>query len=149
MTALTLTRISQSAFATYGQLSDAEQRQYAVTLELPWENNQHDVSCIPAGSYHAVRRLSHLHGGTGVHDYDVFELMDVPSRGAIELHIGNLPHDSKGCILLGSNFGTVNGQHGITGSQAAFARFMDEMRGVDAFTLTVTDPTPPLVDVSS
>jgi hypothetical protein len=142
MTALLLSRISQSPFATYGLLTDAEHKQYAVTLELPWEHNQHDVSCIPAGTYHAVRRLSHLRGGTGHHDYDVFELVDVPDRGAIELHIGNRIRDSRGCILLGSTFGTIDGEHGILESVAAFKEFMRQMAGVDTFVLEVRDPQP-------
>ena len=134
MTAIALHRLEQTAFATFGQLVDEEQNVVCVTLELPWHENEHDVSCIPAGMYTAHRRHSPKHG------YDLFELANVPNRANIELHIGNLPHDSLGCILLGSNLGIVNGQHGITGSAAAFRRFMDRMQGVDTFTLTITDP---------
>lgn len=128
-----LTRIEQNEFATYGQLTDDENRSLGVTLELPWRDNAHDVSCIPVGQYLAHRRYSPKHG------YDVFELQSVPGRGNVEIHIGNLPRDSEGCILLGSNFGPINGEHGVTGSTAAFARFMSAMRGVDSFTLVVID----------
>jgi hypothetical protein len=136
MTQLILQRIDQNTFATYGNLTDAENKQLCVTLERPWLDNQHEESCIPVGSY-TFTRFHSPHWG-----YDVFKSEDVPGRGAIELHIGNLPHDSEGCILLGSNFGTVNGQHGITGSAAAFARFMSAMHGVDSFTLDVLAPVP-------
>lgn len=131
---LRLARIELSAYATYGMLLDEENRQHGVTLELPWKDNAPDVSCIPAGTYTAERYFSPHHG------YDVFRLTDVPNRSDVEMHIGNLAKDSLGCILLGSNFGLVGDQHGITGSQAAFAKFMNTMGGVDSFTLTVTDP---------
>jgi hypothetical protein len=134
MTTLHLYRIEQNDFATYGQLLDGENRQLAVTLELPDRENVHDESCILAGEYTARRFHSPKRG------YDVFMLDDVPGRAAIELHIGNLPHDTDGCILLGSNYTPVNGQPGIGGSQRAFARFMDTMRGIDVFTLAIIDP---------
>lgn len=142
MSDLTLQRVEQNDFATYGRIVDAENKQVCLTLERPWVDvngdgiSDRNVSCIPAGSYPARRYRSPKRG------YDVFMLSGVPGRGDIELHIGNLPHDSEGCILLGSNFGTVNGQHGITGSAAAFARFMSSMTGIDTFTLHVLDPQP-------
>lgn len=135
---LTLERIARTGFATYGQIIDTEQKQWCVTLELPWQENAPNESCVPSGAYTAIRFPSPGHG------YDVFELRDVPERSAIEMHIGNLPHDTKGCILLGSNYGTVNGQPGITGSAAAFARFMDALRGVESFTLVILNPQPEL-----
>ena len=132
----TLPRLSQTDFATYGQLVDEEQNIVCVTLELPWLNNHEDTSCIPAGTYVAHRRAAN----ETRHGYDVFELTSVPGRKNVQLHIGNLPHDSLGCILLGSDLGTVNGQPGITGSAAAFRRFMSSMDGINTFTLTITDP---------
>lgn len=136
MNTLTLRRLEMTPFATFGQLSNEEDRFVAATLERPWLDNLHDESCIPAGTYEARRYHSPKRG------YDVFMLASVPDREDIELHIGNTAADSHGCILLGSNFGVVNGQRGITGSAAAFARFMDGLRGVDAFTLVVSDPAP-------
>ena len=134
MIAFTLPRLEQTAFATFGQLVDEERNVICLTLEPAWRENEHDVSCIPAGAYVARRFHSPKRG------YDVFMLENVPNREAIELHVGNTSADTEGCILLGSNLGTVNGQPGITGSAAAFRRFMDRMQGVDTFTLTITDP---------
>lgn len=136
MTTIALQRLARTDYATYGQLIDAEQKVLAVTLELPWRNNQRMISCIPAGTYVAHRFPSPKRG------YDVFKLDGVPDRDDIEIHIGNLPHDTDGCILVGSNLGVVNGQHGVTGSAAAFARFMDGLKGVDTFSLVVSDPSP-------
>jgi hypothetical protein len=130
---LAVHRVKQNAFATYGKLLSSRSAQEAVTLELPWRNNAHDVSCIPVtidaqgnrvrAPYTAERYLSPDHG------YVVFRLTDVPDRGYIELHAGCLPSDSRGCILLGSGFGFVqysDGRKGdgITASKAAFGKFM-------------------------
>lgn len=136
MIALTLTRIEQNDLATFGRIEDTDHQQWCVTLERPWLDNAHDVSCVPAGTYTAHRYASPKRG------YDVFMLSGVPNRGDIELHIGNTVADSEGCILLGTMYGVVNGQHGITGSGDAFRAFMRRLQGVDAFTLTIVDPQP-------
>jgi hypothetical protein len=135
-TKLRLERLSHTDFATYGQIVDDENQVLCLTLEKPWLENAHNVSCIPPGTYAAFRRSSPKRG------YDVFELAHVPGRSNIELHIGNLPRDSEGCILLGSNFGTVDGQRGITGSTVAFARFMTRLKHVQGFELEVVAPAP-------
>lgn len=126
--------MEQNDYATYGELRDDEGSVVCVTLELPWAENRHNASCIPAGSYTAKRRYSPKH------KCDVFEVEGVPDRSCIELHIGNLPHDSLGCVLLGTTRAIVNGQAGIVQSRVAFDRFMRMMAGIESFPLTVTDP---------
>jgi hypothetical protein len=124
---LTLRRLSDTGRATFGILSDAENKQLAVTLELPWKLNAHNVSCVPAGTYDVHRRWSPKH------KCEVFELAGVPDRGNIELHVGNVPADSLGCILLGTSFG----EGSIRDSRRAFDRFMALMKDVNGFTLTI------------
>ncbi len=136
MKRLTLVRLDANDYATYGQLLDGENKRLAVTLELPWRGNQHGISCIPPGEYVAHRRMSPKR------HYELFELADVPDRSNIEIHIGNLPSDTEGCILLGTSFGMFGTKHGIQASGEAFRVFMEAMRGVDAFTLAVHNPTP-------
>lgn len=136
MRTLSLRRIEATDLAMFGTLADEENKSFGVTLEPPWRDNERDVSCIPAGTYTAVR----FPAGEGKRPYDVFKLIGVPDRDDTEIHIGNTIADTEGCVLLGSNYGVVNGQHGITGSQAAFRRFMDALRGIDSFPLTVIDP---------
>ena len=74
-------------------------------LELPWKDNQHDISCIPEGVYSVVKYDSPKKGR-------VFLFNDVPDRGAIEMHIGNFAYggkvDTKGCLLPGTGFDDVN-----------------------------------------
>jgi hypothetical protein len=133
---LTLQRIPyQPGHATFGELYSEQGRRECVTLELPWKDNARNVSCIPAGEYTAERYFSPHHGCT------VFKLIDVPDRDDVELHIGNTVNDSKGCILLGLDFGTVKDQAGITGSKAAFLSFMAD-HPEQRFSLTVIDPLP-------
>ena len=85
------------------------------TLELPWRANKRNVSCIPEGTYKVVRRFSqkykhHLH------------ITGVEGRSLILIHWGNYAGsinpktgtpDIRGCILVGSRYGDINGD-GIT-----------------------------------
>lgn len=142
---LTLPRLEDSGFATYGHLINAEQKEICKTLELPWLGNRHNVSCVPAGLYVAEREYSTAHHRA------LFWLRDVPDRDDVEVHIGCLPRDTKGCILLGSAFGFVDyddgkpgaSGHGITGSRIAFEKFMLSMTGINRFELDIlTSPSP-------
>lgn len=68
------------------------------TLEPPDLGNKPDVSCIPAGEYEAYIRKKK----TSKWDYDVIQLKNVPGRSAIQIHAGNYPKNTSGCILVGS-----------------------------------------------
>jgi len=111
------------------------------TLELPWRNNQHDISRIPAGTYpvHWVSTPKHPHG--------VYMLQDVPNRGAIELHAGNVAGDrslgyhthSLGCFLLGMRRGQLLGQRAVLDSHRALRIFEQHLQR-EAFILHIHDP---------
>jgi len=133
---LSLIRIEQNDYATFGLLQDAEHKKICVTLEPPWKNNQHKISCIPAGTYTAKRRNSVKHHGI------VFGIEGVPDRSDIEIHIGNFPHDTEGCVLLGEKYGTLDEEKCVLESGTAFKRFMAAMEGVDEFMLDVMNPFP-------
>lgn len=64
-------------------------------LEPPWKDNKPDISCIPPGRYRITLCLSPSRG------YVVPLLHAVPGRSEIEIHIGNWPQDTKGCLLPG------------------------------------------------
>lgn len=131
-----LRRIDHTDLATFGHLEDAEHRVLCCTLEEPWKDNARSISCIPPGEYAAHRKLSPKRG------IELFELDEVPGRSNIEIHVGNTTADTEGCILLGTKFGTVNGQAGIVESRVAFKQWMDALRGVNHITLTVLAPPP-------
>ncbi len=134
MTSFTLHRVTQTDQVTLGRIEDDERRQVCVTLELPWRDNAHNLSCVPPGQYVAYRRWSPKR------DCEVFQLKDVPGRDNIELHVGNFPGDTDGCILLGSNYGRGDASAMITGSRSAFNAFMALVAGENQFTLTILNP---------
>ena len=103
---------------------------FAVTVERPWLDNQKSVSCIPAGQYACQRVQSPKFG-------DTFEVQNVPNRTAILFHKGNITDDTHGCILVGEQFGTVNGVPGVLASAQGFAEFMRRLAGEPSFWVLV------------
>lgn len=85
------------------------------TLEKPWKNNRQNISSIPAGTYNGILRYDH-------NDHWRIELVDVPDRTNIQIHIGNVVDNSKGCILVGTSLN--NDLCSITGgtSTPAYAK---------------------------
>lgn len=71
------------------------------TLELPYLDNANNVSSIPVGTYHYVKRQTEH----SKYNYEHLHLKDVPNRDYILLHIGNYPIDTNGCILVGNAIG--------------------------------------------
>lgn len=78
----------------------------ACSLELPWLNNQRNVSCVPEGEYWAIKEISPTRG-------KIFRLLYVHGRSGILFHKGNFVagyvKDSEGCILPGTYFEDING----------------------------------------
>ena len=64
------------------------------TLELPWLDNQRNISCIPPGVYQYRYKRSNRNG-------DVLELDTVIGRTYIQIHAGNFTNQIEGCILVG------------------------------------------------
>lgn len=62
------------------------------TIELPWRNNQHQISCIPEGRYELMKRWSDHFGWH-------LQVMEVKNRDLILLHPANdALKELKGCI---------------------------------------------------
>jgi RHS repeat-associated protein len=79
-----------------GRLSVEGTNISGYTLELPWRNNQTDISAIPLGEYPAMLDdigRSYLH----------LRFMNVESRSDIEMHGGQISENTQGCILVGRN----------------------------------------------
>jgi hypothetical protein len=64
------------------------------TLELPWKWNEQNVSAIPAGSYSGHLRYDK-------DDHWRIQLNDVQGRSGVQIHIGNVPREIQGCVLVG------------------------------------------------
>lgn len=106
---------------------------FCLTLELPWKQNQVNVSCIPSGIYHCKRTDSPRFGET-------FEVTDVFKRTHILFHKGNLDDHTKGCILLGEQFGLLRGEPAILSSRNAFTEFMYKLKNENEFILDLRSP---------
>lgn len=94
---LTIARKYKSNDCTSGYLA-VNGNQIAYTLERPWKDNAPLISAIPDGKYAGTLRYDHP-------DKWRIELRDVPGRGNIQIHAGNTPADSQGCILIGLALG--------------------------------------------
>lgn len=107
-----------------------------VTLELPWKNNERDVSCIPLGAYKAKRVFDvSLRSGWRIPiTFDV----NVPGRSGILFHPGNKTQDTLGCILVGKNFA----KDSIENSVRAFSEFCKELSQCIELDLFVSQCSP-------
>lgn len=144
MMELTLIRMMEGTDYTLGRIEDAEKRQVCVTAERAWVDKNGDgigdrnESRIPPGTY-TLRR--DLHNKTSPKAYECWEVCDVPGRSEIHIHIGNSAQkDSRGCPLVGSDFGP-NGT--VIGSKVAFEKLMRLTEGHESLTLHVRDVEQP------
>lgn len=72
------------------------------TLELPYLNNQKNISCIPMGEYTMRKRWSWKFKKM------LYEIEGVSNRSAILIHSGNYYTDIRGCVLVGDSFQDIN-----------------------------------------
>lgn len=101
-----------------------------LTLERLWMENKRDISCIPKGRYVCKRYKSNKYGET-------FKINKVTGRTGIIFHSGNVTDNTKGCILLGSTHGNLNGKQAILSSKRAMRVFMANLVGQDYFELDI------------
>lgn len=113
-----------------------------LTGELPWKHNEPFISCIPHGLYEAIKVVSPRRG------IELFQLVDVPDRSTIQLHILNAPSrpideqghtESLGCIGPGGSYGMIAGYNAVLGSRKAFAHFMKMCENTDTILLRITN----------
>lgn len=72
----------------------AENNYVCDTLELPWKNNEKNISCIEEGTYY-------IESYSSPHFEEAIAVKDVPNREAILIHSANQVHELKGCIAPG------------------------------------------------
>lgn len=85
-------------------------------LELPYRNNMSQISSIPTGDYEGFVRSD---GALGWR----IELRGTGDRSHIQLHVGNRPSNSVGCILPGTGESS-DATCTIDGSQVAMSKLM-------------------------
>lgn len=129
MKTLTLKRISSFADGTFGVLLD-NHNPFAITLEPKWGMGNGEDICIMNGLYTCKRIISPKFGET-------FEVTKVKNRTHILFHKGNIDNDTKGCILIGEQFETLNNKTAILSSKKGFDEFMSKLKGIDEFKLDI------------
>ena len=123
-------RVEKSEAGVFGVLI-VDGEVFCATLEPQDLDNRVGVSCIPAGTYTCMPIDSPHFGKT-------FEIMDVPDRTSILFHGGNLASDTKGCVLLGRQYGLLGGDRGILSSRPALREFL-QRAGRDKFEIEIKE----------
>lgn len=124
-----LTRTLYDPKAIFGMLFDDEGNQLCLTLELPWNDNDPDTSCIPKGEYQFIRHDSPKFPHT-------WQIVGVPDRDGILIHNGNTEDDTHGCIIVGDSMGKIDGLPAVLNS----VKTLDMLRGIipDSGTITIS-----------
>lgn len=102
-----------------GQLSVNGTR-VCYTLELPWLWNEKGVSCVPNGRYSEFLRYDKTDGWR-------IQLIGVPGRSGVQIHVGAYPKHTKGCVLVG----TSSGANQVLGSGSAYRKLKRAFYGSD------------------
>ena len=90
------------------------------TLELPWNENKRNISCIPTGEYKVTIRESEKYG---LH----YQVENVMMRDYILIHPANYYKQLRGCIAVGKTFYDINkdGHKDITYSRKTMSKMLD------------------------
>jgi hypothetical protein len=134
MMKVVLARLKDDGVQTLGNLSVYEGTDLiwtCKTVELPWRNNNRNVSCIPTGVYKCDWSYSPKF------KTNVFEVTGVPERSGIRIHVANYVRQLHGCIALGYCYKDIDndGQMDIAMSRICLEAFQEIM--YEQFTLTI------------
>lgn len=133
-----LLRVALRNDGTFGVLLDKGEdpmsvgEPFAVTCEEVWQNNQPQVSCIPAGVWLCKRVQSPKFGNT-------FEVTEVPGRSHILFHKGNNTNDTLGCILVAESYERIGGVLSVAQSGKGYDEFMIRLADTDKFMLSIRE----------
>lgn len=105
-----LIRVNGTDKQTLGAVITGNSKEIFVcrSLELPWKNNEDNLSCIPAGEYICKWSKSpHLSEIKG-EDVYTYEILNVPHRAGIRIHSANYYTQILGCVALGDAHKDIN-----------------------------------------
>ena len=126
---LTLVRKVPTEFSTPGELS-IEDKFECFTLEPP--TREQKPRAIPVGTYTVIIAYSPKHGK------NLPILQDVPGDEGIEIHVGNYPEDTQGCILVGMEEGVDSVLHSYIAYLNLFAKISNAIGSGDTVSITVS-----------
>lgn len=97
------------------------------TLELSWQDNKKNISCVPKGEYNLVYTFS-----PRFMKY-TYELQNVKNRSGIRIHGANYFFQLNGCIALGSGIVDINkdGNLDVLNSKLSISKFESLIKGKD------------------
>ena len=140
MALATLIREPSADEGTFGTLVFGSTK--VSTIELPWRDNQRQISCIPPGEYKCEIVRSPRFG-------TVYQVKNVPGRDHVLIHPANLAGDEslgwttelQGCIAPGEKRGKMRNKAGrmqraVFVSRPAVRSLMDWAKGAP-FTLEI------------
>jgi len=134
---VTLQRIIETSQGTLGQflLSDNS------TLYTMERMSTGEHPRIPAGLYKLKLGMYYAGDGLGGKaDYPAYEILGVPGRTNIKIHVANRAVELRGCVAPGKALGFLQGQLAVLQSLPAFRKFMDSLAGAATDYITVLDP---------
>ena len=112
MKTATLVRMDSTSQGTPGLLTFGTQA--VRTLELPWQENQRGISCIPVGAYKLLWARSPKMGMC-------YHVLDVPGRSNVLIHAANFAGDVRygyvtelqGCIAPCMRIGIMKNHESV------------------------------------
>jgi hypothetical protein len=124
----------------FGELLDENGKFLFYTLQHAYETTSGSMKYEPKvieGTYTCKRGMHQLAHMT--FPFETFEITNVPNHINILFHVGNYNDDSSGCVLLGAGRSMNSRTPMISQSNKAFNAFLNLQKGVDTFTLVVTN----------
>ena len=121
---LIVKRFSDNGVETCSNIAVMHEEQVlfeCVGLELPWKNNEHQISCIPATVYNCEKVKA-----TANIPYEHISITNVDGRSGVCIHKANYVRQLKGCICVGDKHTDINGdkQVDVTNSGKTFDKLM-------------------------
>ena len=115
-------RVERQIFSPYSTIGELliDGVHECFTLEPVWVGSS-DIKprAIPEGTYNLTNRFSPKHNRSVPH------VEDVSGFEEIEIHVGNFPSDTEGCLLVGQSKGSP--PDFIGGSSLAFAALWEKL----------------------
>lgn len=126
-------RFNLATDCAVGAMFDEKNELFALTLELPWKDNQSKISCIPKGEYICLLKLSPHFG------IPVWEVQNVPLRTNIEIHPANQVSELLGCIAPGHDLSLMKGADQVLNSRPAFEDLMFRTQNFQQLKLVIEE----------